>query len=244
MIILLKLERNTMKTVNESIFKEFIEKNFPQPEKWKDYINEKIKPHRCALSSIMTAVKEIIDSLNKEYAKKENRLFAEVCEENTTKLPERIVEKIISHPEKYTLKNFDTEMEDIARFRIVCNYLSDIFELAKRLKTDDGFNACCEILEVKDYIFEIRNNPHRALHFILGVPMVDKKRKVELQIMTQLQNAWDKKEHNLIYEKIRVGKKIDRKDRIKMASMSDLLYVADEFFDDLRKKILKEKVEE
>lgn len=225
-----------MESVDDTTFKDFI-KNFPEPDKWQEYISKKIQPHRSALASVMIAVKGIIEQLNKEYEEKENRGFAEVIDDkNTIKSPERIVEKMIS--QKYTLENFDTKMEDIARFRIVCNYLSDIFELAKRLKTDPIFNECCQISEVKDYIFEDCNRSHRALHFILQVPMLNKSRKVELQIMTKLQDAWDKKDHNLIYEKIRSGKIIEKKDRIKMTAMSDLLYVADEFFDDLRKKIL------
>ncbi|MBU0568625.1 RelA/SpoT domain-containing protein [bacterium] len=129
-------------------------------------------------------------------------------------------------------------MEDIVRFRIVCNYLSDAFEVAENLKSNHDFNNCCQILDEKDYIFEDRDKPHRALHFVLEVHLRNFPRKVELQIMTLLQEAWDKKDHNLIYEKIRIGRKIDKKDTIKMRSMSDLLYVADEFFDSLRTKIL------
>ncbi|MFH1097301.1 MAG: RelA/SpoT domain-containing protein [Candidatus Desantisbacteria bacterium] len=184
-----------------------------------------------------------LNSLNKEYEGKENRCFAaEVIEtKDNFKSPERIVEKIISQPEEYTLENFDTKMEDITRFRIVCNYLSDIFVLMERLKADSGLKSCCKISDEKDYIVKHCTRSHRAVHLILKVPMQDKTRKVELQIMTQLQHAWDKKDHNLIYEKRRIGEKIDEKDKIKMAAMSDLLYVADEFFDDLRKKILKKR---
>jgi putative GTP pyrophosphokinase len=232
-----------MQPVDEATFKEFIENRFPPPynsmERWEEYICDKIKAHSPALQSVMAAVENTIKSLNKEYSKKEKRFLAKVSRgEENIKSPKRIVEKIISQPDKYTIENFDREMEDIARLRIVCNYLSDIFEVAERLKADNSFNACCKILDEKDYIFKNRNRPHRALQFVLEVPMQDMPRKVELQIMTLLQEAWDKKDHNLIYEKERIGKEIDQKDKIKMHSMSDLLYIADEFFDSLRKKIL------
>lgn len=245
-----------MKPIDDLTFKKFVEDNFPSPynsiEKWKDYINEKTLLHLRAFDIVKPVVEDIVSSLCKKYRKEEKRVFAEIIYPssvypNPHKSHERIVEKIMSQPKGYTLQNFDTKMEDIARFRIVCNYLSDIFELVKELTADSHLNDCCKISE-KDYIIEDRNNPHRAFHLILKVPVPYKDtnvvRKVELQIMTKLQEAWDKKDHNLVYEKIRIGKRIDKKDRIKMASMSDLLYIADEFFDDLREKMLKEKSEE
>ncbi len=236
-----------MQSVTDSRFKEFVEENFPHPynsmERWEEYIYDRIgSSHSSALGLVMPAVRRIIDSLNKEYARKERRLFADIVE-GKDKLPRRIVEKIINQPEKYTIENFNREIEDIVRFRIVCNYISDVFKVAAILKTDSDFKNCCQILDEKDYIFENRNKPHRAIHFILEVTMRDMSRKVELQIMTLLQEAWDKKDHNLIYEKERIGKEIDRKDKIKMQSMSDLLYVADEFFDSLRTKIVKSEEE-
>jgi len=74
-------------------------------------------------------------------------------------------------------------MEDIDRFRIACNYLSDIFEMVENLKGNHTFKSYCQILSEKDCIFEDRNNPHRALHLILSVPMTDFPRKVELQLI-------------------------------------------------------------
>jgi len=241
-----------METVNDLKFKKFIEDNFPEPDRWKEYINEKTLLHLCAFDIVKPVVETIVESLCKKYRKEEKRVFADIIYPrpvypNPHKSHERIVEKIMSQPKDYTLQNFDTKMEDIVRFRIVCNYLSDIFEIVKELKADSHLNDCCKISE-KDYITEDRNNPHRAFHLIFNVLVLYKGkkvvRKVELQIMTQLQNSWDKKDHSLVYEEIRIGKKIDKKDRIKMASMSDLLYIADEFFDDLREKMLKKKREE
>lgn len=42
----------------------------------------------------------------------------------------------------------------------------------------------------------------------------DSKVRVELQICTQLQEAWDKKEHFLVYERKRAGKDIEKEQRI------------------------------
>jgi len=59
--------------------------------------------------------------------------------------------------------------------------------------------------------------------------------------MTQLQHAWDKKDHHLIYEYVRVkrGNEIPLYLRNRIAAMSELLYVADTVFDALREDITK-----
>jgi hypothetical protein len=48
-----------------------------------------------------------------------------------------------------------------------------------------------------------------------------------------LQEAWDKKDHFLIYEPRRRGEPIDGADSIEIYAMSELLYVADLTFDRL-----------
>jgi ppGpp synthetase/RelA/SpoT-type nucleotidyltranferase len=62
---------------------------------------------------------------------------------------------------------------------------------------------------------------------------------LEIQVMTQLEEAWDKKDHFLVYEKHRQAP--DKDDEYfsdfldaKMLAMSELLYIADNYFDELR----------
>ncbi|MEW6618149.1 MAG: RelA/SpoT domain-containing protein [bacterium] len=234
--------KHNKQPVDEKCFQEFINTNFPSSEKWEEDIKEQIQLNKSILGAVKPAIEDIINTLNKKYREKENREFARVIQgKEDIKSPRRIVEKIIQHPNKYNQDNFAEEMEDIARMRIVCNYLSDISEIANSIRDNEVIKGICRIVEETDYVFMERDRPHRAYHFILESTLNQTKRKVELQIMTMLQEAWDKKDHNLIYEKIRIGKEIDKKDRIKMGAMSELLYIADEFFDYLRKKILHEE---
>ncbi|MFH1097450.1 MAG: hypothetical protein V1749_08125 [Candidatus Desantisbacteria bacterium] len=51
-----------MEIVNDTIFKKFIKEHFPEPDKWKECIREKIQPHRFALCGIMETVGGIINS--------------------------------------------------------------------------------------------------------------------------------------------------------------------------------------
>ncbi len=62
---------------------------------------------------------------------------------------------------------------------------------------------------------------------------------LEIQVMTQLAEAWDKKDHFLVYEIRRRAPESDEENfpdflDAKMHAMSELLNVADNYFDDLR----------
>ena len=57
--------------------------------------------------------------------------------------------------------------------------------------------------------------------------------------MTQLQEAWDKKDHFLVYEKRRAEPESDEDNfpdfmDSKMFAMSELLFIADQYFEILR----------
>ena len=57
--------------------------------------------------------------------------------------------------------------------------------------------------------------------------------------MTQLEEAWDKKDHYLVYERRRKEPERDEENfpdflDAKMFAMSELLYVADQYFEQLR----------
>lgn len=56
-----------------------------------------------------------------------------------------------------------------------------------------------------------------------------------------LENAWDRKDHHLVYEPERRGVAIDQIFKLRVKAISDMLYVADEYFDVLRQKLEKTK---
>ena len=62
---------------------------------------------------------------------------------------------------------------------------------------------------------------------------------IEIQVMTQLQEAWDKKDHFLVYEKRRASSEKDEEIfpdylDVKMFATAELLFIADEYFEQLR----------
>ena len=155
-------------------------------------------------------------------------------------------------PTRHDPKHFLHTMTDLIRFRIVCNYLCDVRYIEGRIESDlqsiekriQGVDKRCRKLKSKkvDHIeipFPERRAGHRSVQYVFEYSGEGGPTLFEVQVMTQLQYAWDKKDHHLIYEYVRVkqGHKIPLHLKNRMAAMSELLYVADTVFDELRKDI-------
>jgi len=88
----------------------------------------------------------------------------------------------------------------------------------------------------KDFINqepEKRKKGHRAIHFIFQVKFNDRIFLFEVQVMTLLQNAWDRKDHPIVYESERIGKEVSLKTKMRSYAMSEMLFVADDYFNEL-----------
>jgi ppGpp synthetase/RelA/SpoT-type nucleotidyltranferase len=92
---------------------------------------------------------------------------------------------------------------DIGRIRIVVDYISDIAHLEEVL-----FGEPCRFLGkyacpkgIKDFIFDPNNRDglkgHRAHQFSVRVPCENSDFGFEVQLMTRLQHAWDRRNHPL-----------------------------------------------
>lgn len=95
------------------------------------------------------------------------------------------------------------EFSDLGRVRIVADFPSDIAFLRKRLFTDKNFIGKYKCPKgIKDFVFDpsMRNDlkGHRALQFSVRVPINDTTDfGFEVQLMTRLQHAWDRRNHPL-----------------------------------------------
>ncbi len=224
---------------------QFIKDKFPPPyntrERYEEFIRLKTQMHSSLCSTVISDINKILASLKNEF---HHRFFSRIDDTHTLKTPASIVEKLRRSPEKYDLNNFGTTMTDVARFRIVCNFLTDAEKIADCIEKNEKLNEHFHFVEGKKSTVNLhpekRSSGERSIKFILK-----SKSKtglcLEIQIMTQLQEAWDKKDHFLVYEKRRrePGKNEEKfPDYLdaKMFAMGELLYVADHYFDDLRRK--------
>lgn len=203
-----------------------------------------------------------VEEWEKDFLKQERkRFFAETIEppqNNLIKSPQRIVQKIIDSwnahdkwkakggrgeaPLKHDPKKFLTTMTDVIRFRIVCNYLSDVAYVDQKLSRFVKDSGDLEIKSKDNHIetpFPKRRAGHRAVQYVLKYCQTEQPILFEIQIMTQLQHAWDKKDHHLIYEYVRIKEDENIPVHLKnrMAALSEMLYVADTVFDTLREYI-------
>ena len=231
---------------------EFISKYFPThyktPERFREYLLPKIHLRE----TLCTVVKAEIDTeLNPLIEQYKHRFFCRIDDTQLLKSPTSIVDKLYrSYKERptndvpdsghYDLENSVTTMTDLARFRIVCNFLSDVTKVSEKIENSENLNSFFDIKQ-KSSVNQRpkdRKSGERSIKFTMEY----KKRPglfLEIQVMTQLQEAWDKKDHFLVYEKHRQAP--DKDDECfpdfldaKMLAMSELLYVADNYFDELR----------
>lgn len=215
------------------------------------YFIPKLQFHSALCTATIAAVNKILNPLIKRHS---DRFFCRIDATHTIKSSASIIDKIIrsrleaekkkQKGESYQawgLDNFVQEMADLARFRIVCNFLTDVYEVAECIRRIETIIKFFEEFDFKDGIRQ-----HRRISGERSVKIILRQRNpprlfLEIQIMTQLQEAWDKKDHYLVYEKRRSSSKSDEDNfpnylDAKMSAMADLLYIADDYFDQLREE--------
>ena len=239
---------------------------FKNKHAFEKHVQQTIEDLEFAAQRIFYLFRNKVEEWEKAYLnsnKGKERFVAETITPPQDKLikgPERIAQKIIDSwiehdewrekgsqveaPQKHDPKGFLSTMTDVIRFRIVCNYLSDVEYIDKRLKSFVDRSGDLKIKSRNDHIetpFPTRRAGHRAVQYVLEYCKSEPPILFEVQIMTQLQHAWDKKDHHLIYEYVRLKQdgKIPLYLKNRMAAMSEMLYIADAAFDSLKEEITK-----
>lgn len=107
------------------------------------------------------------------------------------------------HFSKTQLQTKVLEFGDLGRVRIVADFASDIASLMKNLFTDGKFLGTYDCPKgVKDFVFDPSKRDglkgHRARQFSVRVPIsICEDFGFEVQLMTRLQHAWDRRNHPL-----------------------------------------------
>jgi ppGpp synthetase/RelA/SpoT-type nucleotidyltranferase len=194
------------------------------------------------------------------------RLLARIDSSALVKSPASILEKMVRdwepdslEPPRFTFENFRQELKDLGRFRIVANFLGDARLIAQTLAAPyssplspqspalaalkDEFNLEQNRFENSVILDPASRKKGERCHKGVFYPRFPHQQhlRVEVQIQTQLQEAWDKKDHFLVYEPRRRGEEVALDHRCEIFAMSELLYVADLTFDRLRQKILNSR---
>jgi len=116
------------------------------------------------------------------------------------KTPASIAEKLSRKGLPQTLEAIEANLTDIAGVRIICNYLEDIYLIAKLLTNQHDI----ELVRRRDYIKSPKESGYRSLHLVVRVPVFLSSHTelvpVEVQIRTIAMDFWATLEHQLRYK--------------------------------------------
>lgn len=226
------------------------------------FLKEKTATSRAAAAALLALLRPIAVELQGDMAEREStRFLYRFDTSHIVKSPEGILEKMARKwedtdgPPPVDFQGVEREFSDLGRFRLVVNFISDMDRFKARL--EDAFDPRVGKERLTPGQEALRNQfilTNNRLEDALNVspkkrtkgercykgvfsPMNAPTCSVEVQIVTVLQEAWDKKDHYLVYEPRRIGLDIDPGHEREMFSMSELLYIADLTFDRLKKNI-------
>jgi len=234
----------------------------------KMWLIDQAKPFQAAATALIARICNVLDELEEQLPDDEKpRLFARIDAGAILKSPEGILEKMVRDWAPSTgrqpyicFENFVHQMEDIGRFRIVANFLSDADTIADHLQTIyDTSSPLSKAAKALRGDFLLKDNSMKDKIKVLPADRMKGERcrqgvffpreasidhlKVEVQVLTILGEAWDKKDHFLIYEPRRRGEPIRKEHQIEMFAVSELLYVADLTFDRIKEAVIRERSE-
>lgn len=105
-----------------------------------------------------------------------------------------------AHQKGISLDKLETEMQDIAGLRMMCQFVDDIKTVVELLRNRNDF----EIVEERDYISHKKASGYRSYHVVIRYPVqtIRGERKIlaEIQIRTLAMNFWATVEHSLNYK--------------------------------------------
>ena len=116
------------------------------------------------------------------------------------KTEESVVAKLINRGYEVTLDNMVKHIHDMVGIRIVCSFLSDVYDIAKVLEQSEQF----EIRKKKDYIKEPKETGYMSYHLMVNVPIYLNGGKelieTEIQIRTVAMDFWASLDHKIQYK--------------------------------------------
>ena len=141
--------------------------------------------------------------LNREFEQSNDRNPIENIK-SRIKSAESIAKKMERKGLPMTLSCLTNNIYDIAGIRVICPFITDVYEVARMLLSQTDV----ELIQIKDYIREPKKNGYRSLHLIVKINVFfsDGMRQVpvEVQLRTIAMNFWASTEHQIRYKKDKV----------------------------------------
>ena len=185
----------------------------------KEYENELIK-YSYALSNLETEIK-IYDNILKE--SEEGSPIESI--KTRLKSSESAIKKMMRNNLELNMSNLRDNIQDISGMRIICSFISDVYNIAEIIKK----NKDIEVIKEKDYIKKPKASGYRSYHLIVKVPIntIDGDKEyylVEIQIRTIGMNFWASLEHKIKYK---YDGHISEDAKNKLIECADKIFVSD-----------------
>lgn len=149
-----------------------------------------------------SAIKQLetkLEILNKEYKVTGRRNPIETIK-SRIKSPDSIAKKLEKKGLSVNFKTMTENLQDIAGVRVICPYISDIYNVKDILLKQPDI----KLVEQKDYIENPKPSGYRSLHLVVEIPVylsqAEHKVKVEIQLRTIAMDFWASLEHELKYK--------------------------------------------
>ena len=108
--------------------------------------------------------------------------------------------KLISRGYEVTTKNIEEHVHDMVGLRIVCSFLSDVYEIVKIIENSDQIT----VHDKEDYITNPKDTGYSSYHLNVYVPvyLIDGVQLVaaEIQIRTVAMDFWASLDHKIMYK--------------------------------------------
>ena len=149
--------------------------------------------------SALEVVNAKINVLNKEFMLRFGYTPIEHIS-SRIKTPRSILRKMNINHREPTVTNVVKYINDIAGFRIICSFTTDIYTIAELISSQSDV----KVIKVKDYIAHPKTNGYMSYHMIVSVPVYLSQQvvftKVEIQIRTIAMDFWASLEHKMYYK--------------------------------------------
>ncbi len=181
------------------------------------------------------AVRELtlkFQHLMKEY--REHGIYCPIIQaDGRVKSISSILEK--AQKKKIPFENIETEMEDIAGIRLICQFVEDIEKAAEIIHKRSDM----EVKSIKDYLTNAKPSGYRSYHLIIYYTVETaygpKRLQAEIQIRTMAMNFWATIEHSLQYK---YKENIPEYVRTRLSSAADAILMLDKEMSSVRSEII------
>ena len=149
-----------------------------------------------------SAIKQIetkLDILNKEKTVNRSRNPIETIK-SRIKSPDSIAKKLEKRKQPVTFESMINNLNDIAGVRVICPYISDIYNVRDMLLKQPDIT----LIKETDYIQNPKDSGYRSLHLVIEIPVYLSKTehnvRGEIQLRTIAMDFWASLEHQLHYK--------------------------------------------